>query len=78
MDEGPHGLWVIVVTFALALVLAVLPLPQWLPGISPALDATLNTLLLVFPASLVLSVVFFNAVERPFMRLRTRYVSDDG
>ncbi len=30
MNEGPQGLWVIVFTFALALVMAVLPLPQWL------------------------------------------------
>ena len=30
MDEGPHGLWVIAITLAFAMVLAVLPLPQWL------------------------------------------------
>ncbi|GEM_PF-275930 len=53
-----------------------LPFHQWWPGIPPMLDATLNTLLLAFPAAIALSVLFFNAVERPFMRLRTRYVSD--
>ena len=29
-DEGPQAYWVILVTFVVALVLAVLPLPQWL------------------------------------------------
>jgi peptidoglycan/LPS O-acetylase OafA/YrhL len=51
-----------------------LPFNEWFPGIPPMLDATLNTLLLVFPAAIALSLLFFNAVERPFMRLRIRYV----
>lgn len=56
-----------------------LPLHEWLPGIPPWLDATLNTLLLVFPAAMLLSLLFFQAVERPFMALRARYVSErDG
>ncbi len=29
-DEGPQGYWVILASFLVALVLAVLPLPQWL------------------------------------------------
>lgn len=55
-----------------------LPFDTWLPGIPPWLDATLNTLLLAFPAAIGLSLLFFNGVEKPFMRLRTRYVSDAG
>lgn len=51
-----------------------LPLHEWFPGIPPGLDATLNTLLLAFPAAIGLSLLFFNGVERPFMRLRGRYV----
>ena len=51
-----------------------LPFNEWFPGIPPMLDATLNTLLLAFPAAIALSLLFFNGVERPFMRLRTRYV----
>ena len=51
-----------------------LPFDQWIPGITPMLDAALNTLVLVFPAAIALSVLFFNGVERPFMRLRRRYV----
>lgn len=51
-----------------------LPFHEWFPGIHPMLDATLNTLLLVFPAAIALSLLFFNGVERPFMRLRIRYV----
>lgn len=53
-----------------------LPFHEWFPGIPPMLDATLNTLLLAFPAAIALSLLFFNGVERPFMRLRTRYVQD--
>ncbi len=53
-----------------------LPLDEWLPGISPMLDAALHTLLLTFPAAILLSMLFFNAVERPFMSLRSRYVSE--
>lgn len=53
-----------------------LPFHEWFPGIPPMLDATLNTLLLAFPAAIALSLLFFNGVERPFMRLRTRYVSE--
>ncbi|MCA9680833.1 MAG: acyltransferase [Myxococcales bacterium] len=53
-----------------------LPFDSWWPGIPPMLDATLNTLLLAFPAAILLSLLFFNGVERPFMRLRTRYVSE--
>lgn len=53
-----------------------LPFHEWVPGISPMLDATLNTLLLAFPAAIALSLLFFNGVERPFMRLRGRYVQD--
>jgi peptidoglycan/LPS O-acetylase OafA/YrhL len=53
-----------------------LPFHTWFPGIPPMLDATLNTLLLAFPAAIALSLLFFNGVERPFMRLRTRYVQD--
>jgi peptidoglycan/LPS O-acetylase OafA/YrhL len=53
-----------------------LPFHQWFPGIPPMLDATLNTLLLAFPAAIALSLLFFNGVERPFMRLRTRYVHE--
>lgn len=53
-----------------------LPFHQWFPGIPPMLDATLNTLLLAFPAAIALSLLFFNGVERPFMRLRTRYVRE--
>lgn len=30
VEQGPHGYWVILLTFFVALVLAVLPLPQWL------------------------------------------------
>ena len=30
VDEGPHAYWVILASFFAALVLAVLPLPQWL------------------------------------------------
>ncbi|HLT38302.1 MAG TPA: acyltransferase [Enhygromyxa sp.] len=55
-----------------------LPFHEWLPGIPPMLDATLNTLLLAFPAAIALSLLFFNGVERPFMRLRTRYVQERG
>ena len=53
-----------------------LPLDAWFPGIPPMLDATINTLLLAFPAAILLSLLFFNGVERPFMRLRTRYVQE--
>jgi peptidoglycan/LPS O-acetylase OafA/YrhL len=53
-----------------------LPFHEWFPGIPPMLDATLNTLLLAFPAAIALSLLFFNGVERPFMRLRTRYVQE--
>lgn len=51
-----------------------LPFHEWFPGIHPMLDAGLNTVLLVLPAAVLLSVLFFNAVERPFMGLRTVYV----
>ena len=51
-----------------------LPFHEWFPGIHPMLDATLNTLLLAFPAAIALSVLFFNGVEWPFMKLRSRYV----
>jgi rod shape-determining protein MreD len=30
MEQGPHGYWVILATFLVAYVLAVVPLPQWL------------------------------------------------
>ena len=53
-----------------------LPFHTWFPGIPPMLDATLNTLLLAFPSAIALSLLFFNGVERPFMRLRTRYVQE--
>ena len=53
-----------------------LPFHEWFPGIPPMLDATLNTLLLAFPAAIALSLLFFNGVERPFMRLRSRYVHE--
>jgi peptidoglycan/LPS O-acetylase OafA/YrhL len=53
-----------------------LPLHEWFPGIPPMLDATINTLLLAFPAAIALSLLFYNGVERPFMRLRIRYVGE--
>lgn len=46
------------------------------PGIGAHGDAVLNTLLLTYPISILLSYLCFNAVEGPFMRLRTRYVRE--
>lgn len=51
---------------------------RWFPGISTHWDAVLNTLLLTYPISILLSFLCFNGVEGPFMRLRARYVSGDG
>src|SRR5690606_1085574 len=36
-----------------------LPFHEWFPGIHPMLDAGLNTVLLVLPAAVLLSVLFF-------------------
>lgn len=45
------------------------------PGISAHWDAVLNTLVLTYPISILFSYLAFNAIEGPFMRLRTRYVA---
>lgn len=45
------------------------------PGISAHWDAVLNTLVLTYPISILVSYLAFNAIEGPFMRLRTRYVT---
>lgn len=39
VDQGPHGYWVIMATFLVAYVLAVLPLPHWLQWGRPELVA---------------------------------------
>jgi peptidoglycan/LPS O-acetylase OafA/YrhL len=46
-------------------------------GISAELDAAANTLLLVMPASLLVSLLAYNGIEAPFMRLRGVYVQRD-
>lgn len=43
-------------------------------GFSAELDAAANTLLVVIPASLLLSFLAYNGIEAPFMRLRGVYV----
>lgn len=46
-------------------------------GWSAEADAAANTLLLVIPASLLLSFLAYNGIEAPFMRLRGVYVQRD-
>ncbi len=43
-------------------------------GWSGEVDAMVNTLVVVIPASLLLSFLAYNGIEAPFMRLRGRYV----
>lgn len=51
---------------------------QWIPGLSAHNDALLNTFLLTYPVSLLLSYLCFHGVEGPFMRLRSRYVREES
>jgi peptidoglycan/LPS O-acetylase OafA/YrhL len=46
-------------------------------GVSPEVDAALNTFVLVVPASLLVSYLAYNGIEAPFMRLRGVYVQRD-
>lgn len=44
---------------------------------NPERNAVLNTLLLILPAVLALSALSYHVIERPFMRLRVRYLKPE-
>lgn len=46
-------------------------------GLSVDADAALNTLLWTYPMAIFFSVLCFNGLEKPFMRLRVRYIEAD-
>ena len=45
-------------------------------GLGPGSASVLNGLLLVLPGTIALSWVSFRVIERPFLRLRVRYLSE--
>jgi len=45
-------------------------------GFGPSGEAFANTMVLVFPAVIVVATLIHLSIEAPFMRLRSRYVED--
>jgi peptidoglycan/LPS O-acetylase OafA/YrhL len=58
-----------------AVIAAVMKLGPVTFGLEPAGAALANTFLLVLPATIATSWVTFRIVERPFLKLRVRYLA---